>query len=108
MKYRLTFAPTADRSFQNLPPRVRQAFNRAFDVLGDEPTGDDPRVDVHQLYGYRNVWTLRIPPYRGVYVVDGREVVWIVFGPRESVYATLHGLLPPERRFVSHERARRR
>jgi mRNA-degrading endonuclease RelE of RelBE toxin-antitoxin system len=107
MSYHLTFAPTADRSFQKLPPRVRHAFNRAFDVLEDEPTGNDPRVDVHQHYGYRNVWT-RIPPYRGVYVVDGSEVVWIVFGPRASVYATLHGLLAPERRFGSGEQARRR
>jgi len=108
MKYRPTFAPTADQSFGKLPPRIQREFDRAFDLLAEDPTGSTAALDAHQLHGYRNVWTLRIPPFRGICVVDGHELVWIVFGPRETVYAQLHALLPPDRRYVSRDQMIRR
>jgi mRNA-degrading endonuclease RelE of RelBE toxin-antitoxin system len=108
MRYRLSFAPTADHSFRRLPARIKGEFDRAFDLLAEDPTGARPGLDAHQLYGYRNVWTLRIPPFRGVYAIDGHELVWIIFGARESVYAHLHALLPPDRRYVSGDRRTRR
>ncbi|MCI4334765.1 MAG: hypothetical protein L3K04_03960 [Thermoplasmata archaeon] len=108
MRYRQTFAPTADLSFRRLPARIKKEFDEAFCLLAEDPTGSRLGLDAHQLYGYRNVWTLRIPPFRGVYVVDGHELVWIIFGARESVYTQLHALLPPDRRYVSGDRRVRR
>jgi hypothetical protein len=108
MSFRLSFVPTGDRSFRTLPRWAKVEFNRSFDLLTEDPTGVRSGLDAHQLFGYRNVWTLRIPPYRGVYAVDGQELVWVVFGPRESVYAQLHAMLPPVRQHVSKERVFRR
>ena len=108
MSYLLTFAPTADRSFRKLPRWAKEEFNRSFELIAEDPSGARSGLDAHQLFGYRNVWTLRIPPFRGIYVVDGREIVWTVFGARESVYAQLYGLLPPDRLHIPKERVIRR
>ena len=101
MRFRLTFAPTADQSFAALPRWVRGRFDQTFDQLEQDPRRTGPGFDVHQLYGYANVWTLRIPPFRGVYAIDGMEVVIVIFGHRNSVYQDLHGLLPPRRQVIS-------
>jgi mRNA-degrading endonuclease RelE of RelBE toxin-antitoxin system len=101
MSFRLTFGPTADQSFPRLPPPVRERFNRAFDTLEQDPRRGSAALDIHQLYGYKNVWTLRIPPYRGVYAIDGNDVVMVIFGHRDTVYQDLHRLLPPRRRMVT-------
>jgi mRNA-degrading endonuclease RelE of RelBE toxin-antitoxin system len=108
MSYRLTFAPTADPSFSRLPRWARGRFDRAFDPLQREPRHSGSELDIHQLYGYKNVWTLRIPPYRGVYAIDGDEVVMIIFGHRDTVYQDLHRLLPPRRQTVVVDTVRRR
>jgi mRNA-degrading endonuclease RelE of RelBE toxin-antitoxin system len=101
MSFNLTFAPTADRSFSRLPREIQLRFNHLFAQLERDPRARSRRVDAHQLYGYQNVWTLRVPPYRGIYALDGQEVVMIVFGHRDVVYSLLHHLLPPERQTVS-------
>ncbi|MCI4320817.1 MAG: hypothetical protein L3K18_04130 [Thermoplasmata archaeon] len=108
MRYRLTFAPTADRSFGRLPAWAKRKFDRTFDLLVEDPTGVRSGLDAHQRIGYRNVGTLRIPPFRGDYAIDPPDIVGVVFGARESVYAQLHALLPTDRRHVSRERAARR
>jgi len=101
MRFRLTFALTADQSFTALPRWVRRRFDLVFDQLERDPRRSGPDLSVHQLYGYANVWTLRIPPYRGVYAIDEREVVMVIFGHRNSVYQDLHSLLPPRRQVIS-------
>lgn len=101
MKFQLTFAPTADQSFASLPHPAQRLFDRAFDLLEREPRRASVDLDVHQLYGYRNVWTLRIPPYRGIYAIDGSEVVMVIFGHRDTVYSSLHRLIPPRRQSIS-------
>jgi mRNA-degrading endonuclease RelE of RelBE toxin-antitoxin system len=108
MRFRLAFAPTADRTFGLLPRAVQRQFDLAFDYLQQEPRTRGPDVDVHQLYGYQNVWTLRIPPFRGIYAIEGREVVFVVFGHRATVYATLHRLIPPRRQVVIADSISRR
>ena len=97
MRFRLTFAPTADRSFSALPRRIQLRFDRAFDDLERDPRRKSGSLDVHQLYGHQSVWTLRIPPCRGIYAIEGLEVVMIVFGHRDTVYSVLHHLVPPRR-----------
>ncbi len=108
MRFKLTFAPTADASFERLPRWAKKRFNSAFDLLEQSTRGALPDLDVHQLYGYRNVWTLRVPPYRGVYAIDGPELVMVVFGHRDTVYQDLHRLLPPRRQVVSSTSVSRR
>lgn len=101
MRFRLAFAPTANPSFAVLPRHVQLRFDRAFNLLHLQPRTRSSELDVHQLYGYQNVGTLRIPPYRGIYVNDGSEIVFVVFGHRDSVYSTQHRLLPPRRQAVT-------
>jgi mRNA-degrading endonuclease RelE of RelBE toxin-antitoxin system len=72
-----------------------------FEPLAEHPQSRGTDIDVHQLWGYQNVWTLRIPPWRCIYAIDGNEVVIIVFGHRDDVYARLHGLLPLQKQFVT-------
>ncbi len=101
MRFILTFAPTADLSFPNLPRWARERFNGVFDLLEREPRRGLADLDTHQPYGYKNVWTLRIPPYRGVYAIDGNEVVLVIFGHRDTLYQDLHRLIPHRRQAVS-------
>ncbi len=108
MRFRLTFGPTADASFGRLPRWARDRFDRGFESLEAEPRQVAGDLDVHQLHGYQNVWTWTVPPYRAVYVIDGDEIVLIVFGHRNVVYQDLHGLLPPRRQQVSAARVTRR
>ena len=105
----LTFAkPVARESFRKLPRDAQLRFNEAFEAVARRPSSSGPDLDVHRLQGYQNVWTLRIPPWRGIYATDGTEVVLIVFGHRRDVYARLHGLLPPEGRSVTRDSTRSR
>jgi mRNA-degrading endonuclease RelE of RelBE toxin-antitoxin system len=108
MTYRVTFArPTALETLGTLPRRVLTSFNRAFNDLEINPRAPTSKADIHALEGYRNVWTLRHIEkgggWRGIYAIDGQEVVFIVFGHRRGVYALLHGLLPPEGQYVTRE-----
>jgi len=106
--YRLVFVkPVAGQSFNRLPLRAQHLFDMAFEPLAMHPQAKGPDLDVHQLSGYQNVWTLRIPPWRCVYAIDGDEVVVIVFGHRENVYVTLHNLLPPQKQFVTRSNLER-
>lgn len=92
--------PVAGRSFAKLPRGVQRAFDAAFDRLAGDPRTPRPGLDIHQLSGYQNLWTLRISAWRGIYAIDGQTVVMIVFGPRETIYPLLHHLLPPEGRYI--------
>ncbi|MGP8135199.1 MAG: type II toxin-antitoxin system RelE family toxin [Thermoplasmata archaeon] len=101
MRFLLTFSPTADQSFPVLPRWAQARFDDAFDLLEQRHIGVSTDLDVHQLFGYKNVWILRVPPYREIYAIDGREVVMVVFGHRDRVYADLHHLIPPAGQLVS-------
>ncbi len=108
MRSKLTFTPTAVAIFERLPRRPKKPFNAAVDLLEQSTRGALPDLDVHQLDGYRNVWTLQVPPYRGVYAIDGPELEMVVFGYRDPVYQDVHRLLPPRRRVVSSASISRR
>ena len=106
--YRLRFAdPTASLSFRRLPRQTQLRFNATFEIAEQHPRTSGPGFDVHQLHGYQNLWTLRLHQWRGVYAIDGEEVVFVVFGHRESVYALLHHHLPPKGQYVSPMKRRR-
>ncbi|MDE2045826.1 MAG: type II toxin-antitoxin system RelE/ParE family toxin [Thermoplasmata archaeon] len=95
-----------------LPRRVQLCFNRAFEDIEKNPRSPTPNANVHALEGYSNVWTLRYLErgggWRGIYAIDGQEVVFVVFGHRKSVYAQLHALLPPEGEYLSRTSVERR
>jgi len=100
--FTLRFAsPIAGQSFDRLPRRVQLRFNAAFGLLVQNPRTTTAELDVHQLWGYQNVWTIRLPPWWGVYAIDGNEVVFMVFGHRKNVYPWLHSLIPPERQHIT-------
>ena len=106
--FTLRFAdPIAGQSFDRFPRRVQLRFNETFELAVRNPRSRSPDLDVHQLSGYQNVWTVRIPPWRGIYALDGNEVVFIVFGHRSNIYPLLHNLLPPEGRYVTRSSLRR-
>jgi len=107
--FTLRFAnPIAGLSFDRLPRRVQLRFNEAFDRLVQNPRSTNLELDVHQLWGYQNVWSVRLTPWRGVYAIDGNEVVFIIFGHRKIIYPLLHSLVPPERQHVTFPRSIRR
>jgi len=97
MTFRVTFAPTAVHSWASLPNWAQRRFDGCFTLLEKNPRRAASGLDVHQLFGYQNAWTLRIPPYRGIYAIEADEVVMIVFGHRDSVYPRLHQLIPLDR-----------
>ncbi|MGI0128873.1 MAG: type II toxin-antitoxin system RelE family toxin [Thermoplasmata archaeon] len=100
--FKLSFAkPVGGASFAELPRGAQLRFNEAFELLEERPRTPGPGLDIHQLSGYQNLWTLSIPPWRGIYALDGDQVVMIVFGHRENIYPKLHGLLAPEGRYVA-------
>ncbi len=103
MTYQVRFArPVAGRSFDRLPRPVQTFFNDRFDLLRSNPRTRTATVDIHQLWGYENVWVLaKGKAWRAVYAIDGMEVVFIIFGPHETVYLDLHHLHPPDGRYVS-------
>jgi len=101
MNFQLTFAPTADQSFSLLPRRVQLQFNLGLRALEQDPRQGTADLDDHQLYGYQNVWTLRIQSFRGIYAIDGADVVMVIFGHRDTVYSSLHNHIPPRRQAIS-------
>ena len=85
---RLTFSPEGYRSLSKLPPSIRLRFNESFTIL--EKSGPDAGLlDTHRLSGTRDLWTLRIGVYRGVYRWKLDEARFIRFGHRARVYLRL-------------------
>jgi len=85
---RVSFSPEGYRSLSKLPASVRLRFNEGFAVL--EKSGPDARLlDTHRLSGTRDLWTLRIGGYRGVYRWKLDEARFIRFGHRAGVYLRL-------------------
>jgi mRNA-degrading endonuclease RelE of RelBE toxin-antitoxin system len=85
---RVTFSPEGYRSLSRLPKLVRLRFNESFTIL--ERSGPDiSLLDTHRLSGTRDLWTLRIGVYRGIYRWSLDEARFIRFGHRARVYLRL-------------------
>jgi mRNA-degrading endonuclease RelE of RelBE toxin-antitoxin system len=85
---RVTFSPEGYRSLSKLPVPFRLQFNESFTIL--EKSGPDLRLlDTHRLSGTRDLWTLRIGVYRGVYRWSLDEARFLRFGHRARVYLRL-------------------
>ncbi len=47
----------------------------AFESLARDPRRRRPKCDVRKLSGIANAWRLRVGEYRGIYAIEGEEVV---------------------------------
>ena len=47
---------------------------------------EDPEVGKPLRYGLKGEWTIRVPPYRLIYAVQGDRLVLLRFEHRKSVY----------------------
>ncbi len=83
----VTFSPEGVNSFRKLPQAVKIGFD-AF--LSEFVSAKRLRLPggfpAHQLEGGRDLWTLKVGAYRGIYRWDGREVRFLRFGHRTRVY----------------------
>jgi mRNA interferase RelE/StbE len=80
------FTSSAEREFRRLPRDVQARFSDAFARLESDPRRRRPGCDLRMLSGVANAWRLRVGDYRGIYAVEGEEVVFTKFGHRRSVY----------------------
>lgn len=81
--YRLLMTKQADKQFENLPKKDQKRVQASFEVLRENPTAG--KLLEGKYKGFR---TLRIWPYRIIYVVDhGIITVTVVkIGHRKDVY----------------------
>ena len=90
MAYAIRFTRSAANELMRLPRAIRHQFDAGFGELGSSPFQSVPGIlDVHALKGGRGLWTMRVRGYRGLYRVDGDEVVFVAFRPRPTAYRDL-------------------
>ncbi|HEX9708736.1 MAG TPA: type II toxin-antitoxin system RelE/ParE family toxin [Candidatus Thermoplasmatota archaeon] len=80
------FTSSAEREFRRLPNDVQSRFSDAFGLLEVDPRRRRAGCDVRMLSGVANAWRLRVGDYRGIYAVEGDDVVFTRFGHRRSIY----------------------
>lgn len=80
------FTSSAEREFRRLPRDVQARFSGAFALLEVDPRRRRAGCDVRMLSGVANAWRLRVGDYRGIYAVEGDDIVFTKFGHRRSVY----------------------
>lgn len=90
MAYSVRFTLSAANELMRLPKGVRRLFDAGFMELERSPYRSVPGLlDVHALKGGRGLWTMRVRGFRGLYRVDGHEVVFVAFRPRPTAYRDL-------------------
>jgi mRNA interferase RelE/StbE len=82
----ILFTSSAEREFRRLPRDVQRRFSDAFALLESNPRERRPGCDVRMLSGVSNAWRLRVGDYRGIYGIEGDDVVFTKFGHRRSAY----------------------
>jgi mRNA-degrading endonuclease RelE of RelBE toxin-antitoxin system len=91
--YAIRFTLSAANELLRLPRAVRRQFDTGFGELGRSPFRSVSGVlDVHALKGGHGLWTMRVRSYRGLYRVDGDEVVFVAFRTRPTAYRDLSTL----------------
>ncbi|HYK92973.1 MAG TPA: hypothetical protein VEY07_02895, partial [Thermoplasmata archaeon] len=69
---RVTFTPEAIASFRRLPGGIRNSFDALLVELDAVERLRLPgRWPTHQLEGGRDLWTLKVGRYRGIFRWDG-------------------------------------
>jgi mRNA-degrading endonuclease RelE of RelBE toxin-antitoxin system len=88
--FAIRFTASAANELMRLPQGVRRLFDHGFGEIQRSPLRSVPGLlDVHALKGGRGLWTMRVRGYRGLYRVDGSEIVFVAFRPRPTAYRDL-------------------
>lgn len=83
--FTIVASPAAARQFKGLPSHARDRFLAAFPLLEDDPHTPRPGLHIEKMTD-RQTWRLRIGRFRGIFRIDGREVVFLRFAHRGEVY----------------------
>ena len=84
--YSISFTASAEKEFRALPTEIQERFATTFRRLEEDPRRHRPECDVRRLSAVANAWCLRVGEYRGIYAIEGEDVVFTRFGHRRSVY----------------------
>lgn len=84
-EFQVAATPAAARQLNALPERIQSEFREAFQLLAQSPFRARPGLDVEKMSGTETC-KLRRGHYRGIFRVDGREIVFLRFGHRSTVY----------------------
>lgn len=84
--FQVQLTRSAEKELSKLPREVTLRFAAAIDRLQEKPTRTRPGVDVKRLKGTRSAWRLRVGDYRGIYEVEGGQVVFTRFAHRSKMY----------------------
>jgi hypothetical protein len=83
-------SPEGRSSFKRLPDEAKLGFDSIILRLVVSKTLRLPgRYPTHQLEGGRQLWTMKVGRFRGVYRWDGEEIRFIRFGDVATVYWNL-------------------
>jgi mRNA-degrading endonuclease RelE of RelBE toxin-antitoxin system len=83
-------SPEGLASFRRLPADVRREFDTLLLDFGSATRLRLPgEYATHQLEGAKDLWTLKVGPYRGIFRWDGAEARFIRFGHRGTIYERL-------------------
>lgn len=86
----VTLAPEGQTSFRKLPDSIQEGYDQALLQFATAERLTLPgRWNCHQLEGGRNLWTLKVGPYRGVFRWGGFEARFVRFGHFTTVYTRL-------------------
>jgi mRNA-degrading endonuclease RelE of RelBE toxin-antitoxin system len=84
--FAVLFTSSAEKEFRRLPRDVQERFAAAFRRLEVDPTTRRAGCDIRMLSGVANARRLRVGDYRGIFAIEGKDVVFTRFGHRRSVY----------------------
>ncbi|MFQ5908951.1 MAG: type II toxin-antitoxin system RelE/ParE family toxin [Thermoplasmata archaeon] len=84
--FAISFTSSAEKEFKALPREIQERFASAFEHLVKDPKRRRPKCDIRRLSHVANAWRLRVGEYRGIYAIEGEEIVFTRFGHRRSVY----------------------
>lgn len=77
MAFKVVLTRQALKSFEKLPPKIKQRVSEALDALVQTPV-PFRSFDVNKLKGYRNTYRIRVGRWRIVYEYDSKTKVIIV------------------------------
>ncbi len=84
--YAIVATPAATKEFDRLPEQIRRRFKKVFPTLEEDPWTPRPGCHIEPLEGMPGARKLRIGHYRGIYEIDGSEILFTKFGHRPTVY----------------------
>jgi mRNA-degrading endonuclease RelE of RelBE toxin-antitoxin system len=87
MRYRVSFTKSAEREFDWIPKWAWRRFVQGFDQMEVNPYRSvRGLLRVHPLHGRPGYHTMVVARYRGIYHLEGDEVVFTAFRLRPVAY----------------------